>query len=135
MGKKPPFDPYAAGLKAVEILKAADGGAFTEADILKKGITSVEIQELCKAGAIVVWRDNENKEHFPKWQFTEQFKVMPGIQKALDIFKSTDQWRIMAYFLGRRVSLGNKTPLKMLQMGLEDQMLKHAQFHFEENTW
>ena len=125
---KPKFDPYKAGLEAVEELKTAEGGAIKESEL--KAILSRDIPQPC-----ISWVEN-NTTYYPKWQFTEEFEVIPCIKKILNIFDaSDDKWRVMRYFLASRFTLKDNTPLNLIRQEQGDKVIEHAKIHFEANTW
>jgi hypothetical protein len=63
--------------------------------------------------------------------------MLRGIEEVLEIFASDDQWRIMCYFLGKRLSLRGRRPLDLLREGKVAEVIAHAKTHADpqENTW
>jgi hypothetical protein len=130
------FDPEAAGRRLVEQMQAAEGGAWTGAELQARfGLTPAVLHRRRKEHRIVCWRDARHEFHYPRWQFTPTGALLPGIQEVLQLFRSHDEWRVMSYFLGQRPQLGNRRPLDLLRGGDTEKVLEHARVHAAENTW
>ena len=138
-GRKPgqrPFDPEAAGKRAVQQLKHAEGGAWTGAELQERfGLTAAVLHRRRKEYRIVHWRDAKHDFHYPRWQFTPAGALLPGLQEVLQTLASDDEWRLMSYFLGRRQQLDDRRPLDLLRAGEQERVLAHAKLHAQENTW
>jgi hypothetical protein len=131
-----PFSPRQAGEKLVSEMQAAEGEAFTGADLERKfGLNSATLHRRRKEHRVVFWRDAKHAFRYPKWQFTVGGALLPGVQEVLQIFRSRDEWRVMRYFLGSRRQLGGRSPLELLRTGELDKVLTHARIHAKENTW
>ena len=105
--KSPSFEPKAAGQSVVEELKAAEGGAWTSRDLrMKLGVSKRELVVRRSEFRIMFWQDTDDQYHYPKWQFTESGELLAGVREVLGVFQSLDVWRIMLYFLERRVETG-----------------------------
>ncbi len=130
------FDPYAAGERLVEELKATEGGAWTGQELQKRfKLTPATLHRRRKEHRIIYFRDGRHDFHYPIWQFTPGGAMLPGIQEVLAKFQSRDEWRVMRYFLGKRAELGDRRPLDLLRDGEREKVLAHAKIHAEENTW
>lgn len=130
------FDPSEAGKNAIRELQNAEGGAWTGAELLREyGLTPATLHKRRMNHLIVWWRDALNHFHYPKWQFQEGGVLLVGIKDVLKIFKSTDQWRVMRYFLTPKHHLQDQTPLALLRAGKAAQVVSHAKLHAKENTW
>jgi len=130
------FDPIEAGRQAVEAMKKAEGGAWTGAELQKCfALSSAALHKRRTTYGVVYWKDAKNRFFYPKWQFNEAGALLPGVQKVLQIFHSSDEWRVMRYFLGKRTQLGDLTPLSLLRAGEVERVVAHAKLHVEENTW
>jgi hypothetical protein len=130
------FSPEKAGNEVVKVLQKSDGGAWTSEELRDKWqLTPATLHKRRKDFRMVFWRDPQNHFYYPKWQFTEAGSLLPGISEVLQVFKSKDEWRIMRYFLGKRAQLDEKRPLDLLRQGLLQNLLEHAIFHANENTW
>lgn len=132
----PPFDPRAKGLELVEKAKAAEGGYWSGEklrEIFK--LTPSTLHRKRKEHRIVFWRDARHAFFYPKWQFTDGGSLLPGIEEVLGAFKSSDEWRIMRYFLTPRHQLGEKRPLDLLRAGEVEKVVPHAHAHAAEGSW
>lgn len=130
------FDPEAAGRRLVEQMQAAEGGAWTGAELLARfGLTPAVLHRRRKEHRIVYWRDARHEFHYPRWQFTPTGALLPGLQEVLQLFRSHDEWRVMSYFLGQRPALDHRRPLDLLREGDTERVLEHARVHAAENTW
>lgn len=130
------FDPTEAGRQAVAVMKEAEGGSWTGAELrVHFGLSSAALHKRRSNHGIVFWKDATNQFHYPKWQFNQAGSILPGIRQVLKIFRSSDEWRVMRYFLGSRSQLGDRTPLDLMRAGEKDKVIAHAKVHAEENTW
>lgn len=124
---------------AVEILNALktnEGGAWTEQEMLAKfNLSTNDLRTLRKHHLLLSWVDAKLQNNYPKWQFTEDRTLLPGVQEVLRIFKSDDTWRIMRYFLGHRNQLEGFNALFLLRNGQVAKVIAHAKLHLGENTW
>ena len=130
------FDPHEAGLALVRQMQKAEGGAWTGAELHAHfDLTSATLHRRRAEHRTIFWRDAKEVFHYPKWQFTPTGALLPGLQEVLQTFRSSDEWRIMRYFLMPRQQLDNQPPLALLQRGEEDKVIAHARIHGQENTW
>lgn len=134
--EKQPFDPEAKGMQLVEKAKTAEGGAWSGSELQRRFLlSSSNLHRRRKEHRIISWRDAHHSFFYPKWQFTETGALRRGIREVLDIFKSSDEWRIMRYFLAPRYQLEGKRPLDLLRAGEVEMVLSHARTHAEEGSW
>jgi len=132
----PAFDPWKAGRQAVAQMQEAKGGSWTGLELgAHFGLTPATLHKRRKEHRIVCWRDAKSRFHYPKWQFRDNGALMPGVVEVLRIFRSSDEWRVMRYFLGPRHQLEDRTPVDLLHAGEVEKVLVHAKLHGEENTW
>lgn len=130
------FDPQARGLELVEMAKAAEGGAWSGDDLRKLfNLTPATLHRRRKEHRIVYWRDARHAFFYPRWQFTESGALLRGVEEVLGAFKSSDEWRIMRYFLTPRNELNGKRPLDMLRAGEVEKVVPHAHAHAAEGSW
>jgi hypothetical protein len=133
------LDPrYAAALARGEIarrkLAAAEGGPISPAKVARLfGVTERTVVKRWCAFRLIAWRD-EKGIHFPVWQFREG-KLLTGVEAVLQVFRSEDQWRVMLYFLGARLSLNGQRPLDMLRRGESAKLVAHAKALAEDGLW
>ena len=131
-----PFDPVAAGERQVRELQTAEGGAWTGAELETRfGLSPATLHKRRKENRMVYWRDARHSFHYPKWQFTPTGALWPGLGEVLAAFQSTDEWRVVRYFLGERAQLDGRRPLDLLRQGEVARVVAHAQLHAAENTW
>lgn len=131
-----PFDPAEAGRAAVKRMMLAEGGAFSGLELLQDfGLSPANLHRRRKEHRLIFWRNAKHEFQYPKWQFTPSGALLPGLEKILQAFRSTDEWRIMRYFLSPRDQLDGKTPLELLRAGETEKVMAHAQAHAEEGTW
>jgi hypothetical protein len=130
------FSPEEAGRRVADDLKQAEGGAYTGTDLRAKwSLSAAVLHRRRKERRIVYWRDARHEFHYPVWQLNTAGALLPGIQEILQIFESSDEWRVMGYFLSPRRQLGNRRPLDLLREDKIKDAMAHAQLHAEENTW
>ncbi len=130
------LDPHEAGKQLVEQLQAAEGGAWTGLELQARfSLTAATLHRRRNDHCNIYWRDARHEFHYPQWQFTATGALLPGIQEALEQFKSQDEWRIVSYFLGKRSQLAGLRPLDLLRQGEVEKVLAQAKIHAEENTW
>ena len=60
---------------------------------------------------------------------------MEGIEAILQIFDNDDQWRVMHYFLAKRLSLGRRRPLVLQRQGKAAKVIRHAHVYAADHTW
>jgi len=131
-----PFDPIEAGQRAVVALQRAEGGAWTGAELETRfDLTPANLHKRRAEHRIVWWRSPKNQFLYPKWQFNDGGAPLPGVQEVSQTFRSSDEWRVMRYFLGPRGQLADRTPLDLLRAGEVKEVVAHAKLHAEENTW
>jgi hypothetical protein len=118
----PDFDPYEAGRRAVELLKAAEGGALNPDEAAARlALSLADLHQLLSQRKVVAWTDPKGRPHFPVWQFNA-VGVLPGIAACLDVLHD-DEWGVMRFFLTPAHSMGGATALGLLREGkIEDAM-------------
>lgn len=130
------FDSVDSGLQLVNRMKKAEGGYFTGKELSRFfSISSPSLYRRRKERRVVFWRDGNHEFYYPKWQFTESGALLGGVQEVLQIFKSSDEWRIMRYFFSARLQLDEKSPLELLRAGQTERVIEHARLHEAENSW
>ena len=129
-------DPSDAGLELLRQMQRAEGGAWTGAELRTRfGLTPATLHRRRADHRILFWRDAQENFHYPKWQFTLAGASLPGVQEVLQTFCSSDEWRLMRYFLAPRKQLDDRAPLALLQKEEKDKVFAHARVHGQENTW
>ncbi len=123
-------------LKLTRIMARAEGGAYSRDEAARfLGISRDALKAHVESGHVVTWTDERGEPRLPRWQFDAKGGMLTGIRQVLEVFRSGDEWRVMRYFPGKRVSLGNKRPLDLLRACEVGRVLSHARTQFEENTW
>ena len=129
-------DPLNASLALVRQMQQAEGGAWTGAELSTRfGLTAATLHRRRAEHRILFWRDAKESFYYPKWQFTPTGASLPGMPEVLQTFHSSDEWRLMRYFLAPRKQLDDQTPLALLQKGEKDRVIAHARVHGQENIW
>jgi hypothetical protein len=115
-------------------LTVDEGGSIssTEAASLLR-VARTTVLGRWRAHRIVGWKQAK-AVWFPLWQF-DGAKLLPGIEEILKIFHSDDQWRVMMYFLGNRLSLDGRRPLDLLREGKVSQVVAHAKAYAADDNW
>jgi hypothetical protein len=122
----------ARGELARKKLTLAKGGPISCAETARLlGITEAAVIRQWHAHRLVGWEEGTAVQ-FPVWQFKGR-TLLTGIEDVLQIFRSNDQWRMLRYFLGTRLSLNSGRPLYLLRRGQAAEVIRHASTYAEEN--
>lgn len=138
-GGAPQMDPrLAAALARGEMVRqqlaVAEGGSISTAQAARLlGASKATALRRWRTHRLVGWRQGK-AVRFPVWQFAGD-KLLPGIEEVLQVFQSSDHWRVMVYFLGNRRSLAGRRPLDLLREGKVAEVMAHAKVYEVENTW
>jgi excisionase family DNA binding protein len=99
------------------------------------GVSKTTVLRRWRRHRLMAWQHGRSVR-VPVWQFTGR-KMLNGIEQILRIFVNDDQWRVMLYFLGQRLSLKRRRPLDLLREGKMAAVVAHAKAHAdpEVNTW
>jgi hypothetical protein len=125
------FAPELPGVEVVESLKKAEGGSWKGTTLPRN---PEELSRMRSEFQIVAWSDGKGYQ-YPKWQFKRSSGgFLPGIQEILQILKSSDEWRVMRYFLDHREMLEGRI-LDLLRAGKVNEAIAHARLNFAQNTW
>jgi len=124
----------ARGEKVRQQLAAEEGGSASSTDVagLLRVAKSTVIRRW-RSHRLVAWKQ-DRAVRFPRWQF-DGARLLEGIEEILKTFHSDDQWRVMRYFLSKRVSLGDRRPLDLLREGNVTKVVAHAKAYAADNTW
>lgn len=115
-------------------LAVAEGGPISAADAGRMlGVSKATVLRRWHHHRLIGW-NHGRLVRIPLWQFAGR-KMVRGIEEILRIFGSDDQWRVMRYFLGNRLSLAHRRPIDLLREGMTVEVVSHAKAHAEENTW
>ncbi len=98
-------------------LAANEGGSVSAVQAARiLGVSPATVLRRWRNHRLVAWKHG-GSVRVPVWQFDGE-KMLKGIEETLQIFASDDQWRVMRYFLGKRLSLGGCRPLDLLRAGM-----------------
>jgi hypothetical protein len=124
----------ARGRRVRQKMAKAEGGALSSQQTARLlGISEQAVLNRWRRHELVAWNKG-TRVFFPRWQFSNR-KVSAGIKQVLKVFRSNDHWRVMGYFLMRRLSLNEETPLALIQRGQTEKVVQHAKAHLMENLW
>jgi hypothetical protein len=108
----------------------AEGGAWTQSELLRRGYTRATLAKARKDFAIIAWSDRFGGLHYPRWQFDERFQVIPAIAEILSILRSRDELYVMGQFLSRYPS--RKSLLELIRSGRGKKAVDLARARREE---
>lgn len=77
----------------------ARGGAWREAEMIRRGYTVGELTRERRGCGLIAWRDRYGGWHYPKWQFGPDGRVLPEVRSILRLFRSRDSLYVMSQFL------------------------------------
>lgn len=124
------------GTETRQQLKEAEGGSISSeeaADLLE--ISKTAVLKRLAAGNLLAWRSERlNAARFPRWQFTEEGSVLPGMKEVLAILNQgerLDTWAKILFFLQAKPSLRDRRPLDLLRVGELDLVIVAAQAYAE----
>ena len=115
-------------------LAAGEGGSTSTARAARRlGVSQATVLRRWRRHRLIAWKHGI-VVRVPVWQFSGG-KMVSGTEEVLQIFRSEDQWRLLRYFLGKRVSLGGRRPLDLLREGKAAEVIAHAKRYAADNTW
>jgi hypothetical protein len=124
------------GTETRQQLKETEGGSISSeeaADLLE--ISKTAVLKRLAAGNLLAWRSERlNAARFPRWQFTEEGTVLPGMGEVLAILNQGDRldtWAKILFFLQVKPSLRDRRPLDLLRAGELDLVVVAAQAYAE----
>ena len=130
------IDPRKEGMNLVREMKESDGGSWTGLELKNYfNLTPATLHRRPTEHRIIFWRDAQHEFHYPKWQFTDAGALLPGVQEVVQTFQSSDEWRVMRYFLATWHQLDDRRPLDLLRAGEVNKVVAHAKAHGEEHSW
>lgn len=111
------FDPYEVGRRAVDRLKAAEGGSLSHHEAAARlALSLTDLREMLKQRKVVAWTDTNGYPRFPVWQFGPE-GVLPGVGACLATLGKMDEWAVMRFFLTPNPSEEDKSALEFLREG------------------
>lgn len=98
-------------------LRSAEGGACgrVEAAMLLQ-VTTVTVDNWRKQKRLVSFKDSAGRNRFPRWQFVEDFRLMPGIEACLNALGGAFEDDKLRFFLDEDPRV-KKRPLDLLREG------------------
>jgi len=112
----------------IQALKQAEGGAYTGRELSELLQASRQsLAERRTARTIVYWTDSRRRAHYPKWQFDDEFKVIPAIRTILKLLRTDDMLHILATFLVPAAALGDLTVLGLIRAQRIQEAIAHVE--------
>jgi hypothetical protein len=110
------------GLEARQQLLEAEGGTMTVSEVAALlGITRQAVEKRRKSGKLVALSLGRRGYAYPRWQFTVDGKLLPGLE---DVLCALDEHSAMArtiFMLGPTIRLDGLRPLDAIRQGrIED---------------
>lgn len=126
----------ARGMQARQQLAESEGGSLSSeetAQLLQ--ISKTAVLKRLEAGRLLAWREERlQAARFPRWQFDEGGRVLPGLPEVLECLKEDerlDAWAKVLFFLQTRTELGDKRPLDLLREGQVTEVCQAARIYAE----
>ena len=111
-------------MRRKELLEAEGGVLGPEQVGSILGIQRQSVDKRRKAGTLLAV-ELGNRFVYPAWQL-EGNTTLPHLEETLTALKDHDEWRKLSFFLNGNVRLGGKSPIKALQDGQFEEVLKAA---------
>jgi len=122
----PLLPAHLAGLRAREHLLAAEGGAYTSAQMATAlGITRQAVDNRRRHGRLLAVTLGRRGYRYPAWQI-EQGNALPGLARVLAELHDLDPWTQLAFILNPNTWLDDETPLAVLRLGDLDRVREAA---------
>ncbi len=126
---EPLASPYLKGIQAQQELLRQAGGLMTvveAAGVL--GLTRQAVDKRRVSNKLIAIPQGQHGFGYPACQFNERGSL-PGLDEMLDKLDTTDSWMKLIFLLSPNESLGDRTPLQLLQNGECDECI-HAAMTF-----
>jgi hypothetical protein len=112
----------------IRALKEPEGGAYSGRKLGEHLQASRQsLAERRGAHAIVYWTDIRGQAFYPKWQFDEEFKVIPGIGTIVKLLNSDDTLHVLATFLVPATALNDQPVLQLIRENRTEQAIQHVE--------
>lgn len=109
------------GLEARQQILEAEGGTLTVSEVAAMlGITRQAVDKRRKAGKLIALSLGQRGYAYPRWQFTGDGHVLPGLEEVLDELDLPDGWGQIGFVLSPNTRLSRKRPLDLLRAGMID---------------
>lgn len=113
---------HSAADEIVRSLKEAEGGAWSEAELMELTALSRELIRLRrKEFRLVYWTDAAGKTFYPRWQFDSSFQVLSAVEEITLLLGTQDTLRVLTTFLVPWIGEPGVSPLTLIRLG------KHAE--------
>lgn len=107
-------------------LKSAEGGAANRAEAAALlGVSIATVHNRREARKLVAWPNGANRHHYPRWQFTPEGRILPGVEECLQALRPGDEWADMRFFLSPS-NIDGLRPLDLLRAGRREEALELA---------
>ena len=117
---------FIRGLEAKRRLIEENGGAFTAEQVAQMiGISRQAVEKRRQAGKLVAVSTGRHGYRYPGWQFSDS-GTLAGLKDVLALLEGHDEWTKTIFFVSKNPRLGDRTPVKMLQVGKLKQVLDAA---------
>ena len=102
----------------VQGLKAAEGGAWSSAELEEKAsISRQALKERRDSFGIVYWTDAKGHSFYPKWQFDANLRVLPEVREILRLMRTTDTTHVLNQFLAPSIGDAGESVLGLIKSG------------------
>ncbi|PTY04565.1 hypothetical protein DB347_17780 [Opitutaceae bacterium EW11] len=109
----------------------AEGGSLHEPELLQRGWTKASLAAARRSYTIVAWKDHLGGWHYPRWQFDENFRVLPHAEELVKLLRSRDPLYVIATFVSRG-GKGEKSRLQLIREGKGDVAVQELRATLEE---
>lgn len=105
-------------------LRSQEGGACGRAEAARSlGVTAVTIDNWRKKRLLVTWEDAAGRWKFPRWQFTSDQCLLPGVDECLKLLSGASDNDKLKFFLTRDANAGN-SPVELLKDGKVEEAVR-----------
>lgn len=133
LSRAEPLAPaFIRGIEARRALIDEHGGTLTAEQVAQTiGISRQAVEKRRQAGKLVALATGRHGYRYPVWQFSDS-GTLPGLEEALGVLASHDEWMQTLFFVTKNARLGHRTPIEFLKAGRLAQVLDAAQMYGEQ---
>jgi biotin operon repressor len=130
-----PLTPaFIRGYEAKHKLIEEHGGTLSAEKVGEVlGISRQAVEKRRQAGKLLALTIGRHGYRYPVWQLNES-GTLPGLEQALGVLSSHDQWMQTVFFVSRNPRLNNRTPIEMLEAGEIERVLNAASVYGEHGA-
>jgi hypothetical protein len=129
---EPLASAFIRGIEAKRKLIEEHGGTLPAAHVARMiGISRQAVDKRRQSGKLVALATGRHGYRYPVWQFSDS-GTLPGLEEALSVLASHDEWMQTLFFVGKHPRLGNRTPIELLRAGGLIQVLDAARMYGEQ---